>query len=73
MQFNEKIPYQGKRDVIIIFPDNFDKEFAPKQPLNQSDLAERTAIVESLFGILPSTVTDDEIKASRKTRYERTA
>jgi hypothetical protein len=69
---NEKIPYQGKRDVIIIFPDNSSREFTPKQP-SQSDLAERTSIVESLFGILPSTIADDEIKAAREARYERTA
>ncbi|MDR0516910.1 MAG: hypothetical protein LBH25_07700 [Fibromonadaceae bacterium] len=37
----------------------------------QDDIAERLAIAESLFGILPPTVTDEEIKEERMKRYER--
>jgi hypothetical protein len=39
--------------------------------IKQDDITERLAIAESLFGILPPTVTDEEVKKERMKRYER--
>jgi hypothetical protein len=41
---------------------------------DRNDIAERLAIAESLFGILPSTITDkdiEDIKEERLKKYER--
>jgi hypothetical protein len=42
----------------------------PKET-EQNDIAERLAVIDSLVGILPSTITDEEIKGERMKRYER--
>ena len=40
----------------------------PKE--DNSDITERLAVIDSLIGVLPSTVTNDEIKKERMKRYE---
>ena len=62
----EPIPFKEEYEVVITFlkpKDRTEKE--------HNDIHERLAIAESLFGILPSTITDDEVKAERSKKYER--
>jgi hypothetical protein len=62
------VPFPGTREVIITFPDSDDNK--PPEDIGVKD---RLALLESLFGILPSTITDTEIKEARLQRYERNA
>ena len=62
----EAIPFTEEYEVVITFLKPKDKT-----EKKQDDIPERLAIAESLFGILPSIVTDDEVKAERLKRYER--
>jgi hypothetical protein len=62
-----KVP-QGTREVIITFPDTNDSN-----PPEGIGIKDRLALLESLFGVLPSTITDTEIKEARLKRYERNA
>jgi len=64
----EAIPFNEEYEVVITFLKPKIQEIAKEK---QNDIAERLAIAESLFGILPSTITDDEIKEARYKRYER--
>jgi hypothetical protein len=64
----EAIPFDEEYEVVITFLKPKDKTVVEKE---QDDIAERLAIAESLFGILPSTVTDEEVKEERMKRYER--
>jgi len=62
---NEKIPFTEEYEVVITF-------LKPKDKIENEydDVPERLAMAESLFGILPSTITDDEVKAERLKKYE---
>jgi len=62
------IPFKEEYEVLITFLKPKIQKIAEEK---QNDIAERLAIAESLFGILPSTITDDEIKEARYKRYER--
>jgi len=62
------IPFKEEYEVLITFLKPKIQKVAEKK---QNDIAERLAIAESLFGILPSTITDNEIKEARYKRYER--
>jgi len=62
------IPFKEEYEVLITFLKPKIQKVAEEK---QNDIAERLAIAESLFGILPSTITDDEIKEARYKRYER--
>jgi len=64
----EIIPFNEEYEVLITFLKPKVKKVTEEK---QNDIAERLAIAESLFGILPSTITDDEIKEARYKRYER--
>jgi hypothetical protein len=64
----EVIPFNEEYEVLITFLKPKIQKIVEKK---QNDIAERLAIAESLFGILPSTITDDEIKEVRYKRYER--
>jgi hypothetical protein len=64
----ETIPFDEEYEVVITFLRPKERENEEKE---QDDIAERLAIAESLFGILPSTITDEEIKEERLKRYER--
>jgi len=64
----EIIPFNEEYEVLITFLKPKVQKAAEEE---QNDIAERLAIAESLFGILPSTITDDEIKEARYKRYER--
>jgi hypothetical protein len=66
----EAIPFSEEYDVVITF-------LRPKNNKNiekdHNVVAERLAIAESLFGILPSTITDkdiEDIKEERLKKYE---
>jgi hypothetical protein len=63
----EIIPFGEEYEVVITFLKPKNNEVLKEE---QDDIAERLAIAESLFGILPPTVTDEEIKAERMKRYE---
>ena len=56
------IPFKEEYEVLITFLKPKIQKVAEEK---QNDIAERLAIAESLFGILPSTITDDEIKEAR--------
>ena len=62
----ETIPFNEEYEVVITF-------LRPKRnkAKEKDDIAKRLAIAESLFGILPSTVTDMEVKEERLKKYER--
>ncbi|MDR0320027.1 MAG: hypothetical protein LBI28_00850 [Treponema sp.] len=67
----EAIPFSEEYDVVITF-------LRPKEKKNiekdLNDITERLAIADSLFGILPSTITDkdiEDIKEERLRKYER--
>jgi predicted DNA-binding antitoxin AbrB/MazE fold protein len=63
----EVIPFSEGCEVIITFLRPESKcAFSEK-----NDIEERLAIINSLVGILPSTVTDEEIIEERMKRYER--
>ncbi|MDR2582112.1 MAG: hypothetical protein LBC75_01360 [Fibromonadaceae bacterium] len=62
------IPFKEEYEVLITFLKPKIQKVAEEK---QNNIAERLAIAESLFGILPSTITDDEIKEARYKRYER--
>jgi len=62
------IPFNEEYEVLITFLKPKIQKVAEEK---QNDIVERLAIAESLFGILPSTITDDEIKEARYKRYER--
>jgi len=62
------IPFNEEYEVLITFLKPKIQKVAEKK---QDDIAERLAIAESLFGILPSTITDYEVKEARYKRYER--
>ena len=62
------IPFKEEYEVLITFLKPKIQKVAEEK---QNDIAERLAIAESLFGILPSTITDNEIKEARYKRYER--
>ena len=64
----EAIPFDEEYEVVITFLRPKDKTAMEEE---QDDIAERLAIAESLFGILPPTVTDEEVKEERMKRYER--
>ena len=64
----EAIPFNEEYEVIITFLKPKEKKAVK---MEQDDIAERLAIAESLFGILPSTITDEEIREERLKRYER--
>ncbi|MDR3001720.1 MAG: hypothetical protein LBU89_10700 [Fibromonadaceae bacterium] len=64
----EAIPFDEEYEVIITFLKPKIKETVK---IKQDDIAERLAVAESLFGILPPTVTDEEVKEERMKRYER--
>ena len=56
----ETIPFSEEYEVVITF-------LRPKdnKAIEKDDIAKRLAIAESLFGILPQTVTDMEVKEER--------
>ena len=62
----EAIPFTEEYEVVITF-------LKPKAKVEKEpdDILERLTIAESLFGILPSTITDGEVKAERLKKYER--
>lgn len=64
----EAIPFDEEYDVIITFLKPRENEVSKKEI--KDDINERLAMAESLFGILPPTITDDEIKEARYERYE---
>jgi F0F1-type ATP synthase membrane subunit b/b' len=64
----EIIPFNEEYEVLITFLKPKVQKVVEEK---QNDIAERLAIAESLFGILPSTITDAEIKEARYKRYER--
>jgi len=63
----EVIPFNEEYEVLITFLKPKSQKVAEEK---QNNIAERLAIAESLFGILPSTITDDEIKEARYKRYK---
>jgi hypothetical protein len=63
----EAIPFNEEYDVVITFLKPKEKRILDEQ----NDIAERLAVIDSLVGILPSTITDEEIKEERMKRYER--
>jgi hypothetical protein len=63
----EAIPFDEEYEVVITFLRPKDKKNIEKE---QDDIAERLAIMDSLIGILPPTVTDEEVKEERMKRYE---
>ena len=64
----ETIPFNEEYEVVITFLKPKNKKILKEE---QDDIAKRLAVVESLFGILPPTVTDEEVKEERLKRYER--
>jgi len=64
----ETIPFDEEYEVVITFLKPRTKEIPEEE---QDDIAERLAVIDSLIGILPSTVTEEEIKEERMKRYER--
>ncbi|MDR0867078.1 MAG: hypothetical protein LBP75_01205 [Planctomycetota bacterium] len=64
----QPLPINHRREVVITFLDPL-SETAP-MPTTAASIDERSAVMKSLFGILPATVTDDEIRAERLKRYE---
>ena len=67
----EAIPFSEEYEVVITFLRPKGKKDTDGE---HDDIAERLAIAESLFGILPSTLTDDDIeniKEERLKKYER--
>jgi len=64
----ETIPFNEEYEVVITFLKPKNKEILKEK---QDDIAERLAVIDSLIGILPSTVTEAEIKEERMKRYER--
>jgi len=64
----EEIPFNEEYEVVITFLKPKNKEILKEK---QDVIAERLAIIDSLIGILPSTVTEAEIKEERMKRYER--
>ncbi|MDR2593438.1 MAG: hypothetical protein LBC87_01530 [Fibromonadaceae bacterium] len=64
----EVIPFKEEYEVLITF---LKPKIQKVSEEKQNNITERLAIAESLFGILPSTITDDEIKEARYKRYER--
>jgi len=63
----EVIPFREEYEVVITFLKPRIQKVAEEK---QNDIAERLALAESLFGILPSNITEDEIKEARYKRYE---
>jgi hypothetical protein len=63
----ETIPFNEEYDVVITFL----KPKAKHALDEKNDVLERLAIIDSLVGALPSTITDEEIKEERMKRYER--
>ena len=63
----ETIPFNEEYEVVITFLKPKNKEILKEE---QDDIAERLAVIDSLIGILPSTVTEAEIKEERMKRYE---
>ncbi|MCL2259791.1 MAG: hypothetical protein FWC15_00385 [Fibromonadales bacterium] len=61
----EAIPFNEEYDVVITF-----LKPKEKKAIEHDDIAERLAIAESLFGILPQTITDEEVREERLKRYE---
>jgi hypothetical protein len=64
----EAIPFDEEYEVVITFLKPKSKEILKEE---QDDIAERLVVIDSLIGILPSTVTEAEIKEERMKRYER--
>jgi hypothetical protein len=64
----EAIPFNEEYEVVITFLKPKSKEILKEE---QDDIAQRLAVIDSLIGILPSTVTEAEIKEERMKRYER--
>lgn len=64
----EAIPFSEEYEVVITF-------LRPKGKKNiekgHDDIAERLAMAESLFGILPSTVTDKDIESIKEERLKK--
>ena len=65
----EAIPFDEEYEVVITFLRPKDEDHSEE---DDSDIAERLSVIDSLIGILPPTVTDEEIKEERMKRYERT-
>jgi len=63
----ETIPFKEEYEVVITFLKPKIQKITEEK---QNDIAERLALAESLFGILPSTITEEEIKEARYKRYE---
>jgi hypothetical protein len=66
----EAIPFSEEYDVVITFLRPKDNKNIEK---DHNDIAERLAIAESLFGILPSKISDkdiEDIKEERLKKYE---
>jgi len=63
-QAQESIPVAQAYDVVITF-------VKPRQTrdTDDADTQERLDVVESLFGVLPPTVTDEEVREERVSRY----
>jgi len=62
------IPFNEEYEVLITF---LKPKIQKVTEEKQNNIAERLAIAESLFGILPSTITYDEVREARYKRYER--
>jgi hypothetical protein len=64
----EAIPFDEEYEVVITFLRPKSEEHSEE---DNGDIAERLAVIDSLVGILPPTVTDEEVKEERMKRYER--
>jgi hypothetical protein len=64
----EEIPFNEEYEVVITFLKPQKEKLSEK---DNSDITERLAVIDSMIGVLPSTVTNDEIKEERMKRYER--
>jgi hypothetical protein len=68
---NQPVSITGQRqEVIITFLEPAHTQTIHTAKIDATAKDERIAIAKSLFGILPSSVSDDEIRAERLRRYE---
>ena len=67
---SQPVSVTGRQEVIITFLDPHSTQTNNTAKINVDDTAERVEIAKSLLGILPSTITDEEVREARLKRVE---